>query len=106
MIGGATIRIRNRNHFVQLISREENILGAKKRQDASRASNTPEGRYANYFKIGYNAFEFVLDFGQLYDGKKQPILHTRIILSPEYTRNLSTLLKEALEGYEGEFGGK
>jgi len=25
-----------------------------------------EGRYANYFKVGHNAFEFVLDFGQYY----------------------------------------
>ena len=24
-----------------------------------------EGRYANYFKVGHNAFEFLLDFGQL-----------------------------------------
>ncbi len=31
-----------------------------------------EGRYANYFEIGHNAFEFVLDLGQLYFGSRKP----------------------------------
>ena len=44
----------------------------------------PEGRYANYFKIGHNAFEFVLDFGQLYPENGQEQIHTRIITSPIY----------------------
>jgi hypothetical protein len=29
----------------------------------------PEGRYANYFQIGHNAFEFIIDFGQGYEGQ-------------------------------------
>jgi hypothetical protein len=29
-------------------------------------ANPLEGEYANYFKVGYNAFEFILDFGQFY----------------------------------------
>ena len=49
-----------------------------------------EGRYANYFKIGYNAFEFVIDFGQLYPegepGDKKARFHTRIITAPVYAR--------------------
>jgi len=29
------------------------------------ATGELEGRYANYFQVGHNAVEFVLDFGQL-----------------------------------------
>jgi hypothetical protein len=40
-----------------------------------------EGKYANYFKVGYNAFEFVIDFGQCYSDDEEAQLHTRIITS-------------------------
>ena len=29
--------------------------------EAPRGGQQPEGRYANFFKVGYNAFEFVFD---------------------------------------------
>lgn len=63
-----------------------------------------EGRYANYFKVGHNAFEFVLDFGQFYAGSEQAQLHTRIITSPAYAMALLRTLKESLERYEETFG--
>jgi len=63
-----------------------------------------EGRYANYFKVGNNAFEFLLDFGQFYpeDGKAQ--LHTRIITSPIYAKALLQTLRESIERHEQSFG--
>jgi len=64
-----------------------------------------EGRYANYFQVGHNAFEFLLDFGQLYsDGGKQETFHTRIITSPPYAKELLKVLGEAVERYEQVFG--
>lgn len=63
-----------------------------------------EGRYANYFKIGYNAFEFLLDFGQLYPEGKEAGLHTRIITNPIYAKVLLELLRESLDRYEQTFG--
>lgn len=42
----------------------------------------PTARYANYFEIGHNAAEFVLDFGQAYSPAKERRLHTRIVTSP------------------------
>lgn len=63
-----------------------------------------EGRYANYFKVGNNAFEFLLDFGQFYpeDGKAQ--LHTRIITSPIYAKALLQTLRESIDRHEQSFG--
>ena len=63
-----------------------------------------EGRYANYFKVGYNAFEFVLDFGQFYPEGKEAQLHTRIITSPIYVKTLLELLRESIDRYEQTFG--
>jgi hypothetical protein len=63
-----------------------------------------EGRYANYFEVGYNAFEFLLDFGQYYLEKGEASLHTRIITTPSYARALLQILKESIEKYEQGFG--
>ena len=53
-----------------------------------------EARYSNHFEIGQNAFEFLRDFVQLYDGnEKRPRIHTRIITSPFYAKHLSDLLQ-------------
>jgi hypothetical protein len=63
-----------------------------------------EAKYANYFQIGENAVEFILEFGQLYGNEGAPLLHTRIITSPVYAKHLLTVLEEALEKHERQFG--
>jgi hypothetical protein len=63
-----------------------------------------EARYANYFEIGHNAFEFLLDFGQQYEGDGHATMHTRVIMGPIYAKELFMTLKEAIEGYEVAFG--
>jgi hypothetical protein len=63
-----------------------------------------EGRYANYFEIGHNAFEFLLDFGQLYFEDPDGCMHTRIITNPIFARRLSYSLNQALAQYEQTHG--
>jgi hypothetical protein len=63
-----------------------------------------EGRYANYFTVGHNAVEFLLDFGQFYPEAEHATLHTRIITSPQYAMALLETLREAIERYEQSFG--
>ncbi len=63
-----------------------------------------EGRYANYFKVGHNAAEFLLDFGQFYPECNQEQRHTRIITSPVYAKALLETLRESVERYEQTFG--
>ena len=62
------------------------------------------GRYANYFTVGHNAFEFVIDFGQFFEESGTPHLHTRIITSPAYAAALLTTLRESVARYEETFG--
>jgi hypothetical protein len=54
-----------------------------------------EGRYANSFSIGFNAYEFVFDFRQSYVEEDEH-MHTRIITSPSSAQDLSALLQDSL----------
>jgi hypothetical protein len=66
-------------------------------------SNPLEGKYVNYFKVGHNAFEFVLDFGQSYVENSEPQIHTRIVTSPAYAQAFLETLRESLEQYQRHF---
>ena len=69
-------------------------------QDAGKI----EGRYANYFKIGHNPFEFVLNFGQFYPESEKAELCTSIVTSPVYAKALLETLRESIEQYEKTLG--
>jgi len=62
------------------------------------------GSYANYFEVGQNAFEFLLDFGQFYAESDRALVHTRIITGPIYAKALLRTLEEAVQQYERTFG--
>lgn len=63
-----------------------------------------EGRYANYFQVGHNALEFVLDFGQCYRENEEARFHTRIVTGPMYARAFLETLQESIDQYEETFG--
>jgi hypothetical protein len=66
-------------------------------------SDSPEGRYANYFKVGHNDLEFVLDFGQFYVAGRPKIL-ARFITTPAHAKALHSLLGESIDKFEGSHG--
>jgi len=61
-----------------------------------------EGSYANYFQIGHNAHEFVLEFGQ--KNEEDVLVHTRLYLTPAHAEALSGLLESALAEYKRAYG--
>jgi hypothetical protein len=63
----------------------------------------PEALYGNIFRIGYNAYEFVLDFGQCHPPGKEH-MHTRIVTSPASAKDLSELLQISLGEHEQKYG--
>ncbi|HYI93601.1 MAG TPA: DUF3467 domain-containing protein [Bryobacteraceae bacterium] len=68
---------------------------------APRTPKEEDGRYANFFQVGYNAFEFLLEFGQ-----REGRIHTAIYVSPQHARMLSDLLVGALKEYsEAQLAG-
>jgi len=67
-------------------------------------ASTDASRYANVFNIGYNAFEFVLEFGQQLSETDRVGVHTSIVTLPIYAQALSRALGDSLERYEAQFG--
>src|SRR5262249_17368241 len=62
------------------------------------------GTYANYIVIGHNAFEFILNFGQLYEGNGEPRMHTRIVTAPVYAKAMLKTLNTAVSQFEMSHG--
>lgn len=61
--------------------------------------------YANQFEVGYNAFEFLLDFAQDYYGAQgMAVAHTRIVTAPAYAKVFRGLLDRSILEYEAAFG--
>jgi hypothetical protein len=61
-------------------------------------------RYANYIKVGHNAVEFLMDFGQFYADSTGAVVHTRIVTNPIYAKAFLVTLGESVEAYEREYG--
>jgi hypothetical protein len=71
---------------------------------ADASGDAREGRYANHFSIGHNAFEVILEFGQFYEGSERAVIHTRIVTSPAYAAGLLELLGHTVRQHEETFG--
>ncbi len=65
---------------------------------------SPEGRYVNNFRIGWNAQEFLLDFGQLGTEDDDGRYVIRLVVVPTNTKRLLALLEDSVKGYEDTFG--
>ena len=62
------------------------------------------GKYANQIKVGHNAVEFVIDFGQYFPENEEAELCARIITSPFYAKYFLDTLQQAIQQYEDDFG--
>ena len=62
------------------------------------------GKYANHFAIGFNQYEFVLDFGQSYSENDPAEPCLRVITTPAYAKAFVKALSESITHYEEEFG--
>jgi hypothetical protein len=58
------------------------------------------GRYSNVFRVGFNAFEVVVEFGEQFSDDEHPSMHTRMITNPVFARGLVDSLNEALANYD------
>ena len=60
----------------------------------------PLACYANYFEVGHNAFEFLLDAGQVEPQSGEVQLLSRIAVSPVHAKLLARLLSQSIEQFE------
>ena len=70
------------------------------RGSAEYRDRPPLANYANYFEIGHNAFEFLLDAGQVEPQSGQVQLLSRIAISPVHAKLLAQLLAQAVDQFE------
>ena len=61
-------------------------------------------RYSNYFEVGHNAYEFLIDFGQYQPESAGVVLHTRIAVGPTHAKLLTRMLAGGIERHEAENG--
>ncbi len=72
-------------------------------KEGTQRTDEQEGRYTNYFKIGFNKHEFVLDFGQAYEKGGGELHQTRLITGPVYAKVLAEMLLTAITKYEKKY---
>lgn len=60
--------------------------------------------YANYFEVGHNAYEFLIDFGQINPQGGTISINTRIAMGPTHAKLLTRLLSGSIREYEEQFG--
>ena len=71
--------------------------------ELERDDERKEARYANLFRVGFNALEFLLVFGQQFDDSEEERIHTRIVISPLHAKAFCELLESSLREYERTF---
>jgi hypothetical protein len=71
---------------------------------SSQKDKKLEGKYANYFAVGYNAHEFIFDFGQNYSENDQAELFARIVTNPASAKAFFETLQKSISQYEQSFG--
>ncbi len=73
-------------------------------QQESRPKKAPLARYANYFEVSHNAFEFLIDFGQFQPESQSVHFHSRMAFGPTHAKLLAAVLGNALDRFESEHG--
>jgi len=72
--------------------------------NASDKRSRLQGKYANHIAVGFNAYEFIFDFGQSYSENDEAELLVRIVTSPFYAGEFLKTLQKSVAQYEKTFG--
>lgn len=60
--------------------------------------------YSNHLQVGYNAFEFLLEFAQFRENDTDVVNVTAIVTSPAFAKAFSRTLSDTIVSYEQRFG--
>jgi len=80
------------------------MVRAMPKARASSRLRAPLASYTNYFEVGHNAYEFLIDFGQYQPEVAEVAPLARIVLGPTHAKLLATTLTTAIESHEAEHG--
>lgn len=76
------------------------MKAAEPESDRYAPARPPLACYANYFEVGHNAFEFLLDAGQVEPQSGEIQLMNRIAVSPVHAKLLAHLLNQSIAQFE------
>jgi hypothetical protein len=62
------------------------------------------GTYSNHLRVGWNAFEFLLQFGQFRENDAEAMSVNSIVTSPAFAKAFFQTLRDSIAGYEKQFG--
>jgi hypothetical protein len=69
--------------------------------DAQAEPTRPElAQYSNYFEVGQNPYEFLIDFGQFSSEANAVHFHTRVAMPPAFAKLLFETLESAIRKHE------
>ncbi len=72
--------------------------------EPSPPARRPLATYANYCEVGHNAYEFLVDYGQVRPEGDGIDIHTRIVAGPVPAKIFLRLLSEAVARFEAAHG--
>jgi hypothetical protein len=67
-------------------------------------SDESDPLYSNFLKVGFNAFEFLLGFGNYRSADEEPRKVRSIVTSPAFAKAFSNTLSKSIEDYEVRYG--
>ncbi|HEU4433517.1 MAG TPA: DUF3467 domain-containing protein [Pyrinomonadaceae bacterium] len=62
------------------------------------------GNYSNHLQVGFNAFEFLLEFGQFREKDSDVVNVVAIVSSPAFAKAFARTLNDSIANYEQRFG--
>jgi hypothetical protein len=60
--------------------------------------------YSNHLQVGFNAFEFLLEFGQFREKDSDVVNVVAIVSSPAFAKAFARTLNDSIANYEQRFG--
>lgn len=60
--------------------------------------------YSNFLKVGFNAFEFLLGFGDFRSSDGEPRSVSSVVTSPVFAKAFNDTLTRSIADYEAQFG--
>jgi hypothetical protein len=60
--------------------------------------------YANYFKVRMNPFDLMMEFGQFHTEDPEPLIHMRVVTTPQFGKVFMNLLADSIHDFEAASG--
>ncbi len=82
----------------------EEKMNKKQKINVKIDEKVGEGVYANFFMISNSPSEFIIDFGRILPGVLNAKIYSRILSTPQHTKQLLQILQRNIDNFEEKHG--